>query len=1405
MPSIRANRDAIDDRFSVLGFTVRTDSPLFEVGIATDPALFRQGARRTRRNFYSSRARGAIRARRGEAVYLVPADVLANFVGQSRLYFGLATYKEGSTSEPISVITPGAGNMYIDVSGLTERGLRRLVNGNGATSYNGGNGADPSLQWGGDAVPGAAVPAKASNGNGNGATHAANGAGNGNGGATVAAKPYDDGYGPMDVEPAPNGTLTPPTATPAPAEEGTAAPDAGAPAPASIATPATPQSLRGRARPLTEDDDEMRGIDGPIPEQAADIRAGAQALRPRQLDTPAPEYPQASRFVPAASGNYRAVAGTRAIERVVIHITDGGSSINGTIGWFQNPEAKVSAHYVIGQDGEVVQMVRHNDVAWHARSANGNSIGIEHCANTRGLMPTAAQMCASAALATWLCDTYGIPVDRTHVLGHSEADTGTTHTGCPNSVWDWDYYMGMLTSRTCYEPPAGSRIRASAQSTASARRPAAAARAASVMRPTPARMMQGARALQSPSASATRNAAPAQRGALARAQEIITPYYDPSDPMTALTCQDDAFSQAREEWFVGVDRTLSFPHSAICQLKMTAPDGKRYQGTGFYIGPKRILTCAHNLSGMSSCTIIPGRNGAGSGAAAQPFGSVTVQSASWRVAPGYTGSGNYANDLAVIDNVPLAAPNGAYFSFARVTPSERMPIVVCGYSAGSRAVPELTAAIDGDKQHLHGGYAREQSNLEILDYDILTLRGASGSPVYHLAHERSGLVAEIVAVHVSGEPADQGLNRGCFITPDKIDWIEGRANAFARRARAQAIPLDPGAGGMSIDVAALEPGDIIVSTASHPVSYAIRARTISAVSHAMLYAGDGMVIESVGGGVHEVSIEEAIGPAILAVAYRHPQVTGDVAANIVAFARAQVGKPYDYTGVGYNVLVRPVRAVVDWIRAKLNIDQDGDAAFYCAELVYAAYANAGVPLSAESADFSAPADITDLAGGTLQYVGHLRGEDVPLGIPLSLAATRRAKAFGLESFSVHWDTVPLYSQTSNASCWAAAAAMIVGWRDNRRVTDSEIAAKVPAFDAYRGGLWPADRSKLADAWNLVAEPPASYTIDAWRHMLESSGPLYIDMNWSPNSGGHARVVVGMTSDGAADGSDTMMYLHDPWPGTPGKIKLSFADFLALYEGRVGNEGGNLQYQILHAERVPASVRPALAAPFALSSARRLARAQGDKAAAAADADTATAADDRPPRFSLAPAPEPIVQQMQRTRALAVPAAAVEIASVVAGATMERIANNEGDITWELDQLRGFKHPNDTPPTPTPPAHDATPIRLEDWPKVSDSYIDDIYAGFEVNWQYNGKSLGNVSISNIATNDAIGWGLIVKAKIMDDNIVYPTSAPEFAALRIRFEYRFTHVLAQDQIAIVDVHLFGNGKFNIDSRWEQTGIL
>jgi hypothetical protein len=189
------------------------------------------------------------------------------------------------------------------------------------------------------------------------------------------------------------------------------------------------------------------GIEGPATEPTLPV--------PEATST---DYPWASRFV--AARYYRRGTAPRTITRIVIHITDGQPRIEGTIAWFQNPVNRdgtprpVSAHYIVGQDGEVVQMVRDHDVAFHARSANGDSLGIEHNARAPGtfgrgdpgLYPTALQYACSAALVRWLCEEYGIPMDRDHIQGHSEADSQTTHTGCPNAVWNWDYFMDMVIS-----------------------------------------------------------------------------------------------------------------------------------------------------------------------------------------------------------------------------------------------------------------------------------------------------------------------------------------------------------------------------------------------------------------------------------------------------------------------------------------------------------------------------------------------------------------------------------------------------------------------------------------------------------------------------------------------------------------------------------------------------------------------------------------------------------------------------------------------------------------------------------------------------------------------------------------------------------------------------------------------
>ncbi|MFD3973576.1 peptidoglycan-binding protein [Streptomyces cyaneofuscatus] len=153
-----------------------------------------------------------------------------------------------------------------------------------------------------------------------------------------------------------------------------------------------------------------------------------------------PDYPSAL-WVPASSQNY-ATGRTAAINKVVVHVTQG--SYAGSISWFQNPASQVSAHYVIrSSDGEITQTVRDANTAWHARSANSSSIGLEH----EGWVDnpawfTDAMYRSSAALTSHLAARYGIPKNRTHIVGHSEVP-GNDHTD-PGVHWDWNYYMQLV-------------------------------------------------------------------------------------------------------------------------------------------------------------------------------------------------------------------------------------------------------------------------------------------------------------------------------------------------------------------------------------------------------------------------------------------------------------------------------------------------------------------------------------------------------------------------------------------------------------------------------------------------------------------------------------------------------------------------------------------------------------------------------------------------------------------------------------------------------------------------------------------------------------------------------------------------------------------------------------------------
>ena len=178
------------------------------------------------------------------------------------------------------------------------------------------------------------------------------------------------------------------------------------------------------------------------------------------------DYPRAI-WDPAPDCNYS--ERTLSVSAVVIHYTEG--SYAGCISWFKNCDAQVSAHYVIrSADGQVTQMVREADKAWHARTANGYTIGIEHEAYGNIWSFFTEEMYQSSAdLVRNICSRYDV-IDGHRTFYRDTLDNGTclnygvhdlggetactkirghqhypdqTHTD-PGPYWDWNYYYKLI-------------------------------------------------------------------------------------------------------------------------------------------------------------------------------------------------------------------------------------------------------------------------------------------------------------------------------------------------------------------------------------------------------------------------------------------------------------------------------------------------------------------------------------------------------------------------------------------------------------------------------------------------------------------------------------------------------------------------------------------------------------------------------------------------------------------------------------------------------------------------------------------------------------------------------------------------------------------------------------------------
>ncbi len=144
---------------------------------------------------------------------------------------------------------------------------------------------------------------------------------------------------------------------------------------------------------------------------------------------------------------------------IVWHIADG--TYNGTVAWEMNRDSQVSSHFVLGQGGEITQLVPLERAAWtqgvvknpthpYVKTHSGVNPNL-YCVSiecegvwseTKGAL-TDKQLAAAAELTRYIVAEVkriykvDIPIDREYMIGHCEINP-VTRPHCPGEAFPYD-------------------------------------------------------------------------------------------------------------------------------------------------------------------------------------------------------------------------------------------------------------------------------------------------------------------------------------------------------------------------------------------------------------------------------------------------------------------------------------------------------------------------------------------------------------------------------------------------------------------------------------------------------------------------------------------------------------------------------------------------------------------------------------------------------------------------------------------------------------------------------------------------------------------------------------------------------------------------------------------------------
>lgn len=200
-------------------------------------------------------------------------------------------------------------------------------------------------------------------------------------------------------------------------------------------------------------------------------------------ETPMGRIPKPPMVTSKRSKNYDrydpATDGPRVIEAIVNHIGEGTSASN--LDYLTN--GPVSCNAFIHEDGTIYELVPPEFAAWtngdmkqpdrsnplirtwddNGWNPNQRTYTIEHggfSTQNKGGAWTPAQWTSTVWLQAWVCQQYGLPIDRTHILGHFQINS-VDKVNCPGlSPAEWDRLIReiqTLAARYADDEPPASR------------------------------------------------------------------------------------------------------------------------------------------------------------------------------------------------------------------------------------------------------------------------------------------------------------------------------------------------------------------------------------------------------------------------------------------------------------------------------------------------------------------------------------------------------------------------------------------------------------------------------------------------------------------------------------------------------------------------------------------------------------------------------------------------------------------------------------------------------------------------------------------------------------------------------------------------------------------------------------